>query len=415
MHSTVIFFINALWQLPLLMLVTRGVDQIIPRSRALARHRLWVGCLFLSILVPFFSTTASPQFHIGKMLWMRSEVPGTLFHNAALFYSTGGVAAQPWFPYCIAVVFWVYLTCVVAGVVRLIVSLWCIQCALNSSTETQLPSTLRRQLLDTVGFHKYPRICATTQCPSPSTISWPLPILLLPPQFKSISAQDASAALGHEAAHILRNDFFFNLLYELMVVPLFFHPIAHRVKGRIDLSRELVCDQLAAKRSGGAVSYARSLMNLVKFSANSGLPINLSLGVLQISDLEIRFEHLLHSRDAWSRTRQLCLVVSTICLLLISFGAIFVAPRILLGESLSGNGVYPVLAIAHGTGVTLQVNRRDVFVYRWLGTDRQPYAVVSSAKRGPSTAEELTIEHHYYRFYGAKVLTRLPEEQGSHQ
>lgn len=413
MRSTVTFFINALWQLPLLLLLTHGIDQIIPRSRPLVRHRLWVGCLFLSILVPLFSITVSSQFHIGGLLWMRTEVPGTFFHDAVLLYSTGGVAPQPWVYNCIAVVFWLYLSGVVIAIVRFICSLWCIQRALNSSIETPLPPALRRRLLDAVGGHKYPRICSTAQCPSPATVSWPAPILLLPIQFESISTRDAAAAVGHEAAHILRNDFFFNLLYELMLVPLFFHPIAYQLKARIDLSRELVCDQFAAERNGGAVSYARSLMNLVKFSAHSGWPMSLSLGVLQVSDLELRFKHLLHSQDAWTMTRRISMVGATICLLLTSFGAVFVAPRILLGETASPTGVYPVLAIAHGTGVSLQVNRRDVFVHRWLGTDRQPYAVVSTAEPDPSTAERLAIERRYHMFHGAKVLTRLPEAQGS--
>ena len=413
MRSIVTFFINALWQLPLLLLLTHGIDRIIPTNRPLVRHRLWVGCLFLSILVPLFAMTVPSPFHIGRLLWMRTEVPGTFLHDAVLLYSTGGVAPQPWVYNCIAVVFWLYLSGVVVGIVRFICSLWCIQRALNSSIETQLPPDLRSRLLDAVGGHKYPRICRTAQCPSPATISWPAPILFLPLQFESISTRDAAAAVGHEAAHILRNDFFFNLLYELMLVPLFFHPIAHRVKARIDLSRELVCDQLAAERNGGAESYARSLMNLVKFSAHSGWPVSLSLGVLQVSDLELRFKHLLHSKGAWTMTRRISLAGAIICLLLTSFGAVLVAPRILLGETVSRTGVYPVFAIAHGAGVTLHVNRRDVFVHRWLGTDRQPYAVVSTAEPDPSTAERLAIERRYHMFHGAKVLTRLPEAPGS--
>jgi hypothetical protein len=107
------------------------------------------------------------------------------------------------------------------------------------------------------------------------------------------------------------------------------------------------------------------------------------------------------------------MVGATLCLLLTSFGAVLVAPRILPGETVSRTGVYPVFAIAHGTGVTLQVNRRDVFVHRWLGTDRQPYAVVSTAEPDPSTAERLAIERSYHMFHGAKVLTRLPEVQDS--
>src|SRR6202041_1881825 len=269
---------------------------------------------------------------------MRTEIPGTFFHDAVFLYSMGGVAPQPWVYNCIAVLFWLYLSAVVVGIVRFIGSLWCIHRTLNSSIETQLPPALRGRLLDAVGGHKYPRIHATAQCPSPATICWPAPILLLPLQFESISTSDAAAAVGHEAAHILRNDFFFNLLYELIVIPLFFHPIAHRLKARIDLSRELVCDQLAAERNGGAVSFSRSLMNLVKFSAHSGWPMSLSLGVLQVSDLELRFKHLLHSQDEWTMTRRISMVGATICLLLTSSGAVFVAPRILLGETASRTG-----------------------------------------------------------------------------
>src|SRR5205814_8459680 len=87
-------------------------------------------------------------------------------------------------------------------------------------------------------------------------------IVLPEGMFQSTSPQELTAALCHEMAHIRRHDFLMNLVYELALLPLSFHPAARLIKRRIDETRELACDEMAAGRIVNAASYARSLVSL---------------------------------------------------------------------------------------------------------------------------------------------------------
>src|SRR5258707_14236656 len=63
-------------------------------------------------------------------------------------------------------------------------------------------------------------------------------------------------------AHIRRHDFSLNVLYELLFLPLSFHPAARLVRRRIGETREIACDEMAAGRVLDASAYARSLLSI---------------------------------------------------------------------------------------------------------------------------------------------------------
>jgi beta-lactamase regulating signal transducer with metallopeptidase domain len=93
----------------------------------------------------------------------------------------------------------------------------------------------------------------------PVTIGMRRPLLLVPAGFaESASEQEMISAVCHELAHIRRHDFLLNVIFELMWLPISFHPAAALIKSRIDGTRELACDEIAARVLSPAL-YARSL------------------------------------------------------------------------------------------------------------------------------------------------------------
>ncbi len=72
----------------------------------------------------------------------------------------------------------------------------------------------------------------------------------------------------HEFAHVRRHDYFWNLVCELLLLPVWFHPAAWLIKARVDESREFVCDEAAA-RCTTPVAYARGLVNVATAMASS--------------------------------------------------------------------------------------------------------------------------------------------------
>jgi TonB family protein len=72
---------------------------------------------------------------------------------------------------------------------------------------------------------------------------------------------DLHTVIAHEFAHMHREDFTKNLLYELLSLPVTYHPLLWLTRARIMESREMVCDQMAAAMTGRN-EYARSLLRL---------------------------------------------------------------------------------------------------------------------------------------------------------
>jgi TonB family protein len=67
--------------------------------------------------------------------------------------------------------------------------------------------------------------------------------------------------IAHECAHLRRKDFLKNSIYELISLPISYHPLLQLTRERILESREIVCDQMAAEIDGRS-PYARSLLRL---------------------------------------------------------------------------------------------------------------------------------------------------------
>src|SRR5690348_5630000 len=84
-----------------------------------------------------------------------------------------------------------------------------------------------------------------------------------------LADQDLETAIAHEFAHIRRNDFLKNLLYEVLALPVSYHPCLWLTRQRITETREMVCDQMAAAESG-AREYAQSLLRLAALLLQAG-------------------------------------------------------------------------------------------------------------------------------------------------
>lgn len=87
--------------------------------------------------------------------------------------------------------------------------------------------------------------------------------IILPESLLAEQSEDVlTTAIGHEMAHIARRDFACNLLYELLHLPVSFHPAAWLIRGGIERTREMASDELIIHRLIDAGAYARSIMSI---------------------------------------------------------------------------------------------------------------------------------------------------------
>src|SRR5205823_5595670 len=162
--------------------------------------------------------------------------------------------------------------------------------------------------------------------------------------FQSTSPTELTAALCHEMAHIRRHDFLMNLVYELALLPLSFHPAARWIKRRIDETRELACDEMAAGRMVNAASYARSLVSLARTMCSLSSPRSLAgpgytLSVFDANILEERIMKLLDKRPRPTALRAKmalalgCLLLAATCPAALTFSLTVAVPTRAADES----------------------------------------------------------------------------------
>jgi hypothetical protein len=85
---------------------------------------------------------------------------------------------------------------------------------------------------------------------------------LLPEGFARFTEDEVRAALCHELAHVKRQDYLMNLVCQVAASPLAWHPVVHAVQQRIRMTREMVCDAIAAQEMESDIGYAKCLLAL---------------------------------------------------------------------------------------------------------------------------------------------------------
>jgi beta-lactamase regulating signal transducer with metallopeptidase domain len=97
------------------------------------------------------------------------------------------------------------------------------------------------------------------------------PVILLPIAIcTQLSNQEIKLILLHEIAHLIRKDYLVNLLISFSKTILWFNPFSYIVTQKIDLLREMACDELVLKYSNEPILYSKALYHIasIKQMAN---------------------------------------------------------------------------------------------------------------------------------------------------
>jgi HEAT repeat protein len=99
---------------------------------------------------------------------------------------------------------------------------------------------------------------------SPITLGLLHPTILVPANWPDLPESTQRGSLLHELAHLGRYDDAFALLFELVRVVFFFHPLVRWLLARLERERELLCDETALARGLEPREYARMLMEFAR-------------------------------------------------------------------------------------------------------------------------------------------------------
>ncbi|MBI3494029.1 MAG: M56 family metallopeptidase [Acidobacteria bacterium] len=309
------FLLNAVWQIGLVAGLTRAL--VIPlRSSAASLHRLWGFSLVLSLILPLASLMPRDALISMSSVVVQSMSSVVVQENAGSSSPSPAAVSIPashvahgelqrdasdlhfprWLCRTLTTAYGLFL------VWRLALSwrAWRATCAIRRTASPILLSEECGRAAERcrVAFG-LPSITVVSS-PSarvPAALGLRLPIIALPERLLAdLSVEDLTVILGHEMAHVRRCDFGMNLVYELLYLPVSFHPAAAFVKRHMASSREQACDEMVVSRLMSSLAYARSLVRIAdRISIDE--EISYAVGVCEGRNLEERVRRLLMLRS----------------------------------------------------------------------------------------------------------------------
>jgi len=317
-----VYWLNALWQVPLVTAAGAVAARLLRRSNPAAEHRVWAATLACAAMLPACDIDFAGLLHVFDA---HETIAGTQVGVA--FFSTSAPMHGP--PPSLLAAFAAIYGCILIGMaLRLAWS--CLQIA--AIQRRAQPVTLTGEPAQTwarcCGFFRIhdARLAIALDFSGPVLVGFRSRTLLLPQGFLEIVAPaELETALAHEFAHMQRRDYGWNLACELLALPVAWHPAMSLLRTRLAESREMACDRLAAQAlspAHGSERYARSLLRLATVLSDRPRTIHAhAIGIFDANTLERRIMRLTEVSTCMTGARKLALVSACTVLALATFAS----------------------------------------------------------------------------------------------
>ena len=329
------FLLNSFWQIALVAGLASLSSWLLRNSAARYRHWIWVTALLLSLGVPvttsWQSLTNNEQPNVLTNLSASEAVipPLTLneFKTAeftrARTTTKAFLLSQP----IAATLLTIYSLIVLFSLGRL-VQAWIATRRLRSGAlelieNSRLDGIVQHCALSLTGSDERVQLSVSDRVAVPITIGMFAPLIILPDQLVVEDDEELlTSAIGHELIHVRRRDYALNLVYELLYLPLSFHPCAALIRRRVRQTRELSCDEVVAERILTPEAYARSLVKLASSAPSlQRLSVSTTVGIADADILEARIMSLLKKTKSDTRRKRMILIAISLLLLIPCFAA----------------------------------------------------------------------------------------------
>jgi TonB family protein len=332
------FLLNAIWQIAAIALAA-GCGNYLLRPLTRFRHVMWVVALTMSLLLPLVSAFVSLRSESRSAVSQQnvtiepvttvpanivlSDLPPTTARASSAFHVSQRIA------FGLLAAFLILAGYRSARLLRAWIKTRAIRRAALPFAPAENLRSIVQQCQKVFGVSRV-RLLSSRSLKVPATVGIFDPLVILPEDLLGDSDTDAlAAAVGHEMVHVARRDYLLNLIYELIFLPLSFHPAAALIKRQIIKTRELRCDELVAQRLLHPEVYARSLVRL----AGWAMPLNrrpqtIIVGMADADILEVRVMSLLKKTKSSLRRNILLLIAAALllaipCVASASFGLNF--------------------------------------------------------------------------------------------
>ena len=323
MESAILsYLLNSLWQVPVLFAVGWVAARLLRPISARAEHRAWIGVLVLQAILP--ACAALPHGWLWRLL--PNAATGAADANVAVVMGEGTASKAPLLPtWLLAAIAIMYLAVCAWFVARFAWRWWQLSVIRREAENVTLAGEAAhcwQQCSERFGVAGV-TLAASSRIFGPITIGVTNKLVLLPEgMLAHLAGAEMQTILAHEFAHIRRNDFLKNTLYELLSLPLSYHPLFRLTRERIMESREMVCDQAAAE-VGGRREYAQSLLRLASLLVAGRPPRTAhAIGIFDANLFERRLMKLTGKQVEIGSARRIALVAASAVLGVATCGAV---------------------------------------------------------------------------------------------
>jgi TonB family protein len=315
------YFLNSLWQVPLLFAAAWLAARVLRPLGAAIEHRVWVIALLLQSFLPALSIF--PWDWLRMLSWGNVSRSGEAHVSVTMGKGTGiGVLQLP--DVLVGAVTIVYVAVTAYFAARF---LWrAIDLSALRREAVPVPLTGRAALFWERCSKRFEvqdvSIAASSRVLGPVTLGLHRKLLLLPVNvMEQLPEADLSTVIAHEFAHMQRKDFMKNLLYELLCLPVSYHPLLWPTRGRIMESREMVCDQMAAAVTG-TNEYAQSLLRLASLLITGTLGRTPhTIGIFDANVFERRLMNVAEKQQEIRGVRRVVILAACAALALVTCGS----------------------------------------------------------------------------------------------
>ena len=147
------------------------------------------------------------------------------------------------------------------------------------------------------------------------------PFIIFPIESRSWSNEKMEHVLLHEFAHIKRNDFLTNMIYQFTSIFFFLNPLYKYFSRKLDLEREKSCDEMVLSTGKLASDYASDLLEIARGLLTKRLENNM-ISFTKKKDFRKRLEHILNMNYTNQSFGKINLI-KYLLLLLVFFSPIF--------------------------------------------------------------------------------------------
>lgn len=293
--------LNALWQAPLAAGAVWALCRLMRNGPARYRHAVCVAGLALAAMLPVASVpqwrapaSAGPEIAPAQIADTTAVARTVVTSLAAPAARTVAMPAS-----AVSIALWMFGLFLAFRVVQLARAARKTARICREARELPIHEELRERCARALGTERV-KVRWSGAVSGPVTAAR---VVILPESMADAPEAVLATAIGHEMAHIARHDFPLNLVYELLYLPISFHPAAAWMRREIDRTREMACDELVAARLLEPRAYAESMMTIAATMAGLARP-GYTLGVFDGDILEERIRRLVARPAAnWKRAR----------------------------------------------------------------------------------------------------------------